>query len=92
MHVAGNLLVDLDIAVMSVHSADIIKQIFLEDLPEFLILDVEETEQKLDSLDRIQNILGPEDHDTSHTLLADVGMQVGSMVFQQVDHLGGNER
>ena len=91
MNMAPNLLVYFVVFMMLVHSPDIIQSIFVQNFPQLFILNVEQTEQKFCCLDWKQYIFGPENHDSSNTFLPDVGMQIRSMVFEDIDDLNRDE-
>ena len=91
MNVVPNLLVNFVVLVMFVHSSDIVQGVFVDDLPQLFVFDVEQTEQELRCLDGEEDVFGPQDHDGTDALLPDVGVEVGSVVFEDVDDLDGEE-
>lgn len=74
---------------MLVHSSDIIKNVFIEQSSQIFILNVEQSEEKLNSFNRIQNIFSSKNHNRSHTFLPNIGVEIRPMIFQQINHLFG---
>lgn len=70
------LLIDLIVLVMFVHSSDIIDDVFIKDFSELFVFDVKLLQQKLDSGDRIEDVFRSEDHDGRNTFLADIWMEI----------------
>lgn len=70
----SDLLVDFVIFVMTVHSPYVIQHILVNHRSELLILQSHLSQQKFYGTYGQQDAFSPQDHDTSHTFLANVGI------------------
>ena len=71
----SELLIDLVVLVMTVHSANIVENVFINHASKFFVLQFHLSEQKLDSVNWDKDVLGSENHYASNALLTQVRMQ-----------------
>ena len=82
MNIASYLLVNLHISVMFVHPSNIVQDVFVEDFSQLFVLDVEQSQQKLDCLHRVQDIFRTQDHDRPNAFFSHIRVEVRAMIFQ----------
>ncbi len=70
-----DLLIDLIVLVMAVHSPDVVDHVLVDHRPEFFVLKSHLLQQKLSGAHRKQDALSPQNHDAAHAFLANVGVE-----------------
>jgi hypothetical protein len=79
----SDLLVDLVVLMMLVHSPDVVEDILVDHGPQLFVLDPHLSDQELYGAHRNQNVLGSENHDAPYTFLSKVVMKSRPELFHE---------